>query len=165
MIYMPHLFSAALSHSSLTDDMSASSRWMTNSISLSLSFRTSSLSSRSRVSSQASWWQSQKTRMILSPSSDGKNTTWSRKSQYYLFLYTASFPELLFQFQLHLQVLQLCLDERESNIVKGRDGGRGWQRLESWPLFNSQYGKPHSLHWSLGTELAILKEHEQAHLG
>lgn len=37
--------------------MSASSRWITNSISLSLSFLTSSRSSRSRESSQASWGQ------------------------------------------------------------------------------------------------------------
>lgn len=61
----PHLFSAALSHSSLAEDMSASRRWITSSISLSLSFLTSSLSSRSRASSQASWGRRQRRRALL----------------------------------------------------------------------------------------------------
>lgn len=52
--FPPHLFSAALSHSSLARDVSASRRWITSSISLSLSFLISSRSSRSRESSQAS---------------------------------------------------------------------------------------------------------------
>lgn len=51
----PHRLSAALSLSSLARVMSASSRWMTSSISLSRPLRISSFSSRSRFSSHASW--------------------------------------------------------------------------------------------------------------
>lgn len=48
----PHRFSAARSLSSLACVMSASSRWMTSSISLSRPFRISSFSSRSRFSNR-----------------------------------------------------------------------------------------------------------------